>query len=876
MGNEVLYCAGCQTRLLASEFEKQKAFKIDAQAWCAPCAKQRFPDRKHETARREKPPPAPADASKFSSSTRVSIHKTPRRGTPAAGPRLGLVLSGVAGVVLVVILLFAASGGSKPLPPRPPPPEEAVTTASPAPAKEPPSFVRPPPPPEVNDARRQALRAIETELGVLDGEIAAEIRAQSFGAALRRLHAARGRHAEAEWTLAVDRRLQDVASQARQALQPLLKEAAAQRANAAAVESIRKKVSAWELPSLVEELDAAVAAASPPAPTTPASPPNDAPWQEALAPAVVRDYAAAAAALEAAAKEVSEPRLKKACILDAELLRKVDALHREAMQAVARLPKGQAIEVTVFDLPKRREVKGAVERVDGFTIELAGGEHVEAGELSTPSLLEIRRLVLKSDVDPLTAAVYSLLDSQTAPAKALAGEVKVPDRFWRFSEYKFAPDPEAREAFEKADALGRDPATAVEAAAAFRALLAEHGTTAFVRRNRATIERRAALPKEFFFGPDRIRAGRAAARARLAKVGTAWVSGPGPDGALDLGFTAEPGTTWKAWAYVGGCCAEALAFSWQIVDATEPAAVRPQIFTSHRTHAQHGGVKDATRWGWVPLTLPAFPTGGAKTLRLLPSSDGFTLAHAVVSSVRASAPTDAEVKALRVDPPEPPTDPETAKVLADPSLIGWWRFDEGTGTAARDLTRHRNDGRILGASWVQGVSGAALSFDGQDDAVVVPYSKSLDACARQFTFAAWVQRLGDQDGWRVIAMRQRGNAHADMWIVGFGEGRKVYYHANGADRDTWTYGPELPLKAWTHVAATRDDTAVRLYVNGKEVAVTQKPVEQVPEAKALTFGAGQNEADDRLAEQWHGILDEARLYSRALSPAEIRVLAGGK
>lgn len=881
VGNEILYCAGCQTRLLASEFDKHKAFKIDSQAWCAPCAKKRFPGHKAEPSRRESSPAVPADASKFSSSTRVSIHKTPRRGTPAAGPPVGLVLAGAAGAVLVLILFFAAAGGPKPAPPRPPDPAETPTAHVPAPPppplppKEPRSIVKPTVPDGEIEARRKALAALEAELGTLDGEIAAELRTQSFAAAIRRLNAARGRHTEVEWTLAVDRRLQDVASQARQALQPLLQEAVAQRAHAAAVESIRKRVAAWELPSLLQELDAALTAAVPPPPPKPAAPPLDAVWTKALAPATVRDYAAAAEALEAAAKEVPDAALKKQWADDAALLRRIHALHREALQAVAQLPKGQALEVTVYGDVRRREVKGEVERIlDGATIELAGGERVEAGELSTPSLMALHRLVRRTDLDPQTAAVYSLLDSQTAEAKKRVGRATVPDRFWQFSEYKVPSDAAPRAAFENADALSREPEKAVEAAAAFRALLAEHGTTAFVQRNRATIERRAAPPKEFFFGPDRLTGGRGTRLARHAKIGSAWVSGPGAP--LDLTFSADAGTAWRAWAYVGGCCAEALAFSWQIVDATEPAAVRPQIFTSHRLHAQHGGVKEATRWGWVSLSLPAFTTAGPKTLRLLPSGDGFTLAHAVVSSVRTGAPSDAEVKALRVELPENPAEAEVAKVLQDPALVGWWRFDEGQGDGLRDLTRNRNDGRLLGGpQWVPGVAGGGLSFDGQDDAVIVPPSASLDACARGFTLSAWVFRAAPQQGWRVVAMRQRGSGYKDQWFLGFGDAPKLLGVAFAPDGGkTEVHGPDTPLRKWLHLALTRDDAALRLYVDGLEVGQTDRPLEFTPEAKPLTFGAGHNGDDDRLNEHWNGILDEVRLYSRALGAAEIRALAG--
>ena len=53
--------------------------------------------------------------------------------------------------------------------------------------------------------------------------------------------------------------------------------------------------------------------------------------------------------------------------------------------------------------------------------------------------------------------------------------------------------------------------------------------------------------------------------------------------------------------------------------------------------------------------------------------------------------------------------------LKDPAIVGWWAFDEGTGTLAADLTGNGNDGTLNGgAEWVPGVYGTAINFNGSD------------------------------------------------------------------------------------------------------------------------------------------------------------------
>ena len=58
-------------------------------------------------------------------------------------------------------------------------------------------------------------------------------------------------------------------------------------------------------------------------------------------------------------------------------------------------------------------------------------------------------------------------------------------------------------------------------------------------------------------------------------------------------------------------------------------------------------------------------------------------------------------------------------------LVAEWHFDEGSGSTVKDNTGNGNDGIIHGATWVDGIKGKALKFDGKDDYVEVQDSSSL-------------------------------------------------------------------------------------------------------------------------------------------------------
>ena len=70
----------------------------------------------------------------------------------------------------------------------------------------------------------------------------------------------------------------------------------------------------------------------------------------------------------------------------------------------------------------------------------------------------------------------------------------------------------------------------------------------------------------------------------------------------------------------------------------------------------------------------------------------------------------------------PPTSsPATApSASAQAGLVGYWNFNDGSGSVARDSSGNGNDGAISGATWSAGKFGNGLAFDGNADSVKLP------------------------------------------------------------------------------------------------------------------------------------------------------------
>jgi hypothetical protein len=74
----------------------------------------------------------------------------------------------------------------------------------------------------------------------------------------------------------------------------------------------------------------------------------------------------------------------------------------------------------------------------------------------------------------------------------------------------------------------------------------------------------------------------------------------------------------------------------------------------------------------------------------------------------------------------------------------------------------------------------------------------------------------------------------------------------------------LPLDTWSHLAATYDETTLRLYVNGVQVASRPQSGLMLTSNSPLSIGG-----DSLYGQYWAGLIDEVRIYNRALSTAEI-------
>jgi len=204
---------------------------------------------------------------------------------------------------------------------------------------------------------------------------------------------------------------------------------------------------------------------------------------------------------------------------------------------------------------------------------------------------------------------------------------------------------------------------------------------------------------------------------------------------------------------------------------------------------------------------------------------------------------------------------------AKAELIGWWTFDEGSGTTAFDSSGKGNDG-ILGPEgdpkWVDGIIGGAIELDGSDDYIAID-SIADDLADNNFTVSAWIKTTMTGDG-NVIASNDSGTGHE--FILGVVNGELLVEAAGPVNN----YPPIINDGEWHFIAYVRDGTTAYAYTDG-ELVGTETPSGNP--AGQVRWSIGQ-EWDDAPSDEFNGLVDDVHFFNHPLTEDEIkRVMKGG-
>jgi hypothetical protein len=220
------------------------------------------------------------------------------------------------------------------------------------------------------------------------------------------------------------------------------------------------------------------------------------------------------------------------------------------------------------------------------------------------------------------------------------------------------------------------------------------------------------------------------------------------------------------------------------------------------------------------------------------------------------------------------TDPQSSASQPPPiyaNLRAWWKLDDASGSTADDHTGRPQDGTVSGASWTAGISGTALNFDGVDDGVLVGSSTAVTGSGN-LTLAAWVKIDPGSALATVIQQREAGaSGHQGQYVLNVNASGTVnfFIYNNSTYQFDLTTGGTVNDGQWHYLAAVREGTSGRIYIDGVQAASGTGTVQALV-SHPVAIGYDHRDNNKRFT----GLIDEVRIYERALSAAEIDSLHG--
>ncbi len=204
-------------------------------------------------------------------------------------------------------------------------------------------------------------------------------------------------------------------------------------------------------------------------------------------------------------------------------------------------------------------------------------------------------------------------------------------------------------------------------------------------------------------------------------------------------------------------------------------------------------------------------------------------------------------------------------------LVGYWKFDEGTTTQAGDSSGHRNTGTLSGTtlpSWVSGKLGKALQFNGTNNYVSATGASLNLNNASAFTESMWVySSVSDNNYHAIIGNSDSGTNTRYPTIYIHNQTTIAPYFGYGAGQCGFEPTNVFTGNKWHHIAVTfKNGTTYALYVDGVSVGSTNGCNSVTPASTANTVYIGKSD------NFFPGTLDDVRIYTRALSAAEVLTL----
>jgi len=209
----------------------------------------------------------------------------------------------------------------------------------------------------------------------------------------------------------------------------------------------------------------------------------------------------------------------------------------------------------------------------------------------------------------------------------------------------------------------------------------------------------------------------------------------------------------------------------------------------------------------------------------------------------------------------PPLNLFTEQPIPD-ELVSWWKLNEENGSTAFDSISE-NNGTIYGATHVDGKIGKALDFNGIDNYVSYGHNQSLNI-TNEITVELWIKPTAIPQSFYPGIISKTGS-HSLIFVEG-GPQIEIWASFNGAGAELFAVNSGITAGNWSHIVWTYKPGNWIIYINSVQKGFkNQSGLIDINATEDLVVGKDRD-IPDRF---FNGIIDEVRIYNKALSELEI-------
>ena len=208
--------------------------------------------------------------------------------------------------------------------------------------------------------------------------------------------------------------------------------------------------------------------------------------------------------------------------------------------------------------------------------------------------------------------------------------------------------------------------------------------------------------------------------------------------------------------------------------------------------------------------------------------------------------------------------------IRESDLLGWFKFDEGTGGTSENLGSQGSDATLVNSATFstseKKFGNSSLHIPSSSSSAYARLNPTIslggNSNSNNYSISTWFKELYPATSWRTLL--RGSSANHQVMVNNSNDRLGVYNHSHGGFIDSgYDLSPSASASSWQHIAASFNGSNTKIYIDGNLVGTSQSS----PGNNVYAIGNYQG-GSQRFAKY----IDDFRVYGVSLSASEVSLI----